>query len=65
MSGVLVLARDLCPGDVLLLGEYPVDLIEIDHSRCGLVALRWSVCDRDVMVVSSATPMNRIGRLEE
>ena len=50
-------ASDLSPGDVLMLSDYPIDLIEVDHSHPRVTWIRWSVCEKDVMCVSSDTLM--------
>jgi hypothetical protein len=50
-------AADLSPGDVLMLSDYPIDLIDVDHSHPRVTWLRWSVCEKDVMCVSKDTLM--------
>jgi len=52
----VVAAGNLSPGDVLMLSDYPIDLIEVDHYQ-RVTWLRWSVCEKDVMCVSNDTPM--------
>ena len=58
-------ANELSPGDVILMGEYPCDLIDVSHDATGMTYVRWSVCPRDVMWVSSNTPINVLGRLDD
>ena len=61
---VVTPASELCPGDILMLSDYAIDLTDVWHTG-GMVTLRWSVCEKDVMRVSRTTLFNVLGRLDD
>ena len=58
-------ACDLSPGDVIMLSDYPCDVLDIEHSRTGMTWIRWSICPEDIMGVSRTTLFNVLGRLDD
>lgn len=55
-------ARDLRPGDVIIHGGYPVDLMDIVDFGTE-IQLIWSVCPDDQMRVGPTQAFNVIGHL--
>lgn len=64
MSGILNLrcARDLRPGDVIIHGGYPADLIDIIDFGTE-IQLIWSVCPDDQICVGPTEAFNVIGHM--
>jgi hypothetical protein len=61
-----VAARDLCPGDVIALDDYPCDVLDVYHDgSTHMTVVRWSVCPKDVIWLSSNTPVDVLGRLDD
>ena len=58
-------ACDLSPGDVIMLSDYPCDVLDIEHTRTGMTWIRWSTCHEDIMGVSRTTLFNVLGRLDD